>query len=245
MNKDFIKKIVHIHAMFFSNRINSKNIIIKSISKFFFTLLAIFHSSLFPIYPNFKKKGILYLNSAYNSFLLLSKELRLNNINAFSVDLVSPDNYRESFFARHDINLYYVFKNKNLYDFYKLSHYFEIKKKFSIIHFTGIYGLERSINLHPNTLAQEFNFVKLFKKRGIKIIYTCIGCNDTIKQNEWFSHTRGMCFYCVHKENPEVCSDEKNYKWKLYLEEYIDLVYLEMLPVFKKFKTKCIYNSEH
>ena len=68
MNKDFIKKIVYKHAMFFSNRINSKNIIIKSISKFFFTLLAIFHSSLFPIYPNFKKKEFYILTLLITAF---------------------------------------------------------------------------------------------------------------------------------------------------------------------------------
>lgn len=172
-----------------------------------------------------KKRSVVFVHNAYYNYLYLAQALRERGWDAISVSVEDPQSPVYQFYHGEDVNLFHSDPDvceMNLDRFLK-----RIPSRFKMIHF---YGMGR-MALHPAEFDGSFPYEDFsrfptdfhrLRQSGIKIGYTTSGCNDGVAQST-FSKWSGCCQFCVFKDNPKVCSDQRNLAWGHKLSMFVDV----------------------
>ncbi len=108
----------------------------------------------------------------------------------------------------------------------KLLPLFEAADRYDIVHFTGVNNLRWFCYFHPvlfGTMPIGWD-LDILKRLGTKIVYSHTGCLDGVSQSA-FSRwgPDPVCRICRWRNEPTVCSDERNLAWgalRNYLADY-------------------------
>lgn len=98
-------------------------------------------------------------------------------------------------------------------------------RDYDIFHFSNAHGMKFS-----ERLAQHFvdrgdpgAEIRELKSQGKKIVYSNNGCLDGVSQTSFAKWGESpICNDCVWKNNPQVCSDERNLDWGAFRNEMAD-----------------------
>lgn len=169
-----------------------------------------------------KNGRILFVGHCYYNTTYLAKELKKLG---WVADVLNTDYNRASLQFYHGEDYSYL-DYEEIATSYELGFFFDALLKYDIFHFTGAHNLRFSNIL--SSIAERYfgekSFdIKLLKKLGKKIIYTNNGCLDGVSQtsfNNW--EGENACNICIWRDNPEVCSDERNLAWGKYRNEMAD-----------------------
>ena len=93
---------------------------------------------------------------------------------------------------------------------------YEAYDRYDILHFTGVNNLRLFFFLNPplfSSMPIGWD-VDILRRLGKKILYTNIGCLDGVSQSS-FSRwgPEPICAICRWRDEPGVCSDERNLTW--------------------------------
>jgi glycosyltransferase involved in cell wall biosynthesis len=160
--------------------------------------------------------GQCYYNNWY-----LSRELRKLGWKADVLNIDrNPNN--QIYYHGEDFRFYYGgFK-----DFIRhILFYLKAIRNYDIFHFSNANGIYFSnyISKILRRLGLEYLEIKILKKLGKKIVYSNNGCLDGVSQTSFSSWgSEAVCDICPWKNEPSVCSDEKNLKWGKVRNELTD-----------------------
>ncbi len=101
----------------------------------------------------------------------------------------------------------------------------EIWRRYDILHFTGVNSLRYFYFFNPYLFgAMPIGWdIRLLKRLGMKIVYTNIGCLDGVSQSSFrVWKPEPVCDICRWRDEPAVCSDEKNLAWGKLRNELAD-----------------------
>jgi dTDP-4-amino-4,6-dideoxygalactose transaminase len=201
--------------------------------------LLILRAALRPLLPGRRvwagkaPKSVLYLHNAYYHFSLMAAELRRRGWDALSLRTTTqaPD-ANEFLYQGQDVLLRFDESAASLLMGAQLV--VEIGHRFSAIHFYGVntMALNPFLNadgVRPEAPAFPLEFDDL-RRRGLKIAYSLVGCNDGVSQTEWNRWTGGMCGKCRFRQSPAVCGDVRNLGWGHRLATMADLICGELMP---------------
>lgn len=177
-----------------------------------------------------KKKSVLFLHQAYYHFYLLAKELRKRGWDAVFISTYPQHGDDKDFFHGEDFNIYSDNKTQFFINAHSLA--YEIKRRFSVVHFSGINMMHL---YYDDAEYKPINpvFPKAFeslREHGVRIGYSVTGCNDGVSQTAWSQWTNGMCEHCRFKDDPLTCSDMRNLGWGYKLNMFCDVISAEMMP---------------
>lgn len=169
-----------------------------------------------------KNGRILFVGHCYYNTTYLAKELKKLG---WMADVLNTDYNRASLQFYHGEDYSYL-DYEEMATSYELGFFLDALLKYDIFHFTGAHNLRFSNIL--SSIAERYfgekSFdIKLLKKLEKKIIYTNNGCLDGVSQtsfNNW--EGENACSICIWRDNPDVCSDEKNLAWGKYRNEMAD-----------------------
>jgi hypothetical protein len=92
----------------------------------------------------------------------------------------------------------------------------EAADRYDVLHFTGVNNLRLFFYAHAD-LFQSMPVgwdVDILKRIGLKIVYTNIGCLDGVSQSSFGKWgPEPVCAICRWRNEPAVCSDERNLLW--------------------------------
>lgn len=167
------------------------------------------------------KGRILYVGHCYYYQWYLSRELRKFGWKADVLNIdKNPNN--QIYYHGEDFRFYYTgFKDAIKHVFF----YLKAINNYDIFHFSNAGGMYFSnyISKVLRKLHLEYFEIKILKKLGKKIVYSNNGCLDGVSQTSFSSWgPESVCDICVWKNNPAVCSDEKNLKWGKVRNELAD-----------------------
>lgn len=171
---------------------------------------------------NQKCKGrILYVGHCFYYQWYLSRELRKLG---WKADVLNIDPNTNNYFYYHGED--FKFSYRGLKDFIRhVIFYLNSINNYDIFHFSNEGGLYFSnyISKILRRLNLEYLEIKILKKLGKKIVYSNNGCLDGVSQTSFSSWgPESVCDICIWKNNPQVCSDEKNLKWGKIRNELAD-----------------------
>ena len=173
---------------------------------------------------------VVFLHSSYYHFFLLARELRQRGWNAWAVTLDDPEDIDAAYSHGVDISLHR--SNSEFREFTIDRFLGEVKRKCDILYFSGV-GMMRCSEEQGDLSLLQPRFPREFtdlKNSGVRIGYSCVGCNDGISQSEWYEWTGGMCDKCRFQAEPDICSDTRNLGWGHKLAMVCDLVATEQNP---------------
>lgn len=174
--------------------------------------------------PNDKPKGaVLYVGHNYYHNWYLSRELRKLG---WVADTLNIDHNPESqkYYHGEDFKLDYGREGYNLEK--EIRFFREAVEKYDIFHFSGAGGLQFLKNLKAvfKPFYPDRWEIKLLKNYfGKKIVYSNNACQDGVAQSsfrEWGPYS--PCEDCNWRNEPNVCSDEKNLQWGKIRNELAD-----------------------
>lgn len=96
---------------------------------------------------------------------------------------------------------------------------------YDVFHFSNVHGMRFS-----NALAAHFaargasgDEIRLLRARGKRVVYSHTGCLDGVSQTSFarWGETP-VCLDCRWREEPSVCSDERNLAWGAFRNEMAD-----------------------
>lgn len=175
------------------------------------------------VFTSKKKTGrILFVGQAYYNAWYLSRELRKLN---WSADLINYDESTSSQIYYHGED--FVFNTKGFFNrLDQLFFYFVAAFFYDVFAFANMGGIKFG-NAVPRMLpflilkkGAEIKFLKLLGKR---IIYANNACQDGVSQesfSKWLPYN--VCQICSHKNEPHICSNQKNLKWGKFRNELAD-----------------------
>jgi hypothetical protein len=98
-------------------------------------------------------------------------------------------------------------------------------RRYDVFHFSNAHGLRFGESLHA--FASRFGGpgaeIRLLRRLGKKIVYSNNGCLDAVRQSSfarWGPHV--VCEDCRWRNEPSVCSDERNAGWGEYRNSLAD-----------------------
>lgn len=171
---------------------------------------------------NQKYKGrILYVGQCYYNNWYLSRELRKIGWKADVLNIDrNPNN--QIYYHGEDFRFYY----RGFKDFIRhILFYLKAIRNYDIFHFSNANGLFFSgyISWILKKLHMDYYDIKLLKKLRKKIVYSNNGCLDGVSQTSFGKWgPESVCDICPLKNNPKVCSDEKNLRWGKIRNELAD-----------------------
>ncbi|CAA7617717.1 aminotransferase class I/II-fold pyridoxal phosphate-dependent enzyme [Magnetospirillum sp. SS-4] len=177
-------------------------------------------------------RSVVFVHNAYYHFTLMAAELRRRGWDALSLHPAGMVDHDDFLYQGQDVLLRFAADAASLLRGAQVL--IEIGRRFKAIHFYGINNMVVNPHLNiggarPETPAYPLEFEYL-KRRGLKIVYSVVGCNDGISQTAWNRWTGGMCGQCRFRDQPGVCSDLRNLGWGHRLATMADLVCAEMMP---------------
>jgi len=171
---------------------------------------------------NQKRKSVLYVGQAYYNNWYLSRALRKLD---WTADLLNWDLNQGSQIYYHGEDFRIEYRSyddvKNFYQFF-----FNSLSKYDVFHFANKGGLQFGEPMRSSIkkLLNEEGFeIKFLKALGKKIVYSNNGCLDGVSQTvfrQWGPES--VCSICRWRNEPTVCSDERNLAWGKFRNEVAD-----------------------
>jgi hypothetical protein len=97
---------------------------------------------------------------------------------------------------------------------------------YDVFHFSNAHGLAFGLQLQAH-FAQRYHQgadIELLKEHGKKIVYSNNGCLDGVAQSSFARWDAvAACSLCPFREQPAVCSDERNLAWGEFRNRMADL----------------------
>lgn len=162
---------------------------------------------------NNKFKGrILFVGHCYYHKWYLSRELRKIGWKADVLNIDgNPDN--QIYYHGEDFRFNY----SGVKDFIRhIMFYLWAIRNYEIFHFSNVGGFYFSnyISKILRKLNLEYLEIKILKKLGKKIVYSNNSCSDGVSQTSFSTWgPESVCDICSWRDDPNVCSDEKNLLW--------------------------------
>jgi len=177
-----------------------------------FLFLSRFHEVFRPLFQAMLSKRVLYVGQAYYNAWYLSRALR---VYGWKADVLNWD-------ANPTSQIYYHGED---YRFdgaaedqlaRKLRFYMASIYGYDAFHFSNAHAIcfDFSVQSFFKGYAGIFSEITLLKKLGKKIIYSNNGCLDGVSQtafSKWGPES--ICSICRWRNEPSVCSDERNLEW--------------------------------
>lgn len=169
----------------------------------------------------FPRKAVLYVGQSYYHAWHLSRSLRKRG---WVADVLNWDmNERSQIYYHGEDFRFNSHEEKDVEEQFEF--YLRSLWKYDIFHFSNIGGIAFGYPLQAY-IAQHFGAgyeIQLLKRLGKKIIYSHTGCLDGVSQTEFSKWGPvSVCSSCIWRNNPQVCSDEKNLAWGKYRNSVAD-----------------------
>lgn len=168
---------------------------------------------------NWKRKRVLYVGQCYYNTWYLSRALRKLGWDADVLNW-DPSDASQKFYHGEDFRLSYsgnVGKH--------LRFYLWALCRYDVFHFSNKGGIqfgEYVSRFFSDILGSGFE-IRFLKALGKKVVYTNNGCLDGVSQTafrKWGPYP--VCGICRWRDNPAVCSDERNLEWGAFRNEVAD-----------------------
>lgn len=156
------------------------------------------------------KGRVLYVGQSYYNTWYLSRGLRKLGWKADTLNF-DPEERTQIFYHGEDFKFEYRGKMDVLRH---LQFFIKALYSYDIFHFTGAHNLTFSAYFRQFKFLPEFWETRILKKLGKKIVYSNNGCLDGVSQSSfrtWLPEP--VCDICPWRDNPKVCSDERNLAW--------------------------------
>ena len=97
--------------------------------------------------------------------------------------------------------------------------------RYDVFHFSNAHAMTFSPILasHFSSVGDTGDEIRELKRQGKRIVYSNNGCLDGVSQTSFAKWGQSpVCNDCVWKDNPQVCSDDRNLKWGAFRNEMAD-----------------------
>lgn len=173
--------------------------------------LRVNHKLLAPVFNALAHKRVLFAGQAYYNAWYLSRALRDLG---WKADVLNWDMNSASQIYYHGEDFSFDGQcptlTEQLLQFYVSSLY-----AYDIFHFSNTNGINFGGQVQ-NIFEQYFLMhaeIHLLKRLGKKIVYSNNGCLDGVSQTAFAKWGGAVCSICRWRNEPAVCSDEKNLAW--------------------------------
>jgi glycosyltransferase involved in cell wall biosynthesis len=162
--------------------------------------------------PDNIKGRVLFVGQCYYNTWYLSRALRKLG---WKADVLNYDPNEDSQIYYHGEDFkfsYNGWKDK----FKHLKFFINSIKQYDIFHFSNAHSLKFLYDFddYIKDILPERWDIKLLKKLGKKIVYSNNSCLDGVSQSSFRSWApEPVCDICQWRNNPDVCSDERNLSW--------------------------------
>jgi glycosyltransferase involved in cell wall biosynthesis len=160
----------------------------------------------------FPRRSVLYVGQAYYNAWYLSRALRMRDWRA---DVLNWDLNPawQIYYHGHD---YRSSSGTGSEIYADLWFYLKSLMRYDVFHFSNAHGIIFGFPLHVwfKDRFGEFSEIYLLKRCGKKIVYSNNGCLDGVSQaafSKWGPES--VCSICPWRNQPTVCSDERNLAW--------------------------------
>ena len=160
----------------------------------------------------FPQKAALFVGQAYYNAWYLSRALRARG---WKADVLNWDSNPNSQLYYHGEDFSFDFSG-NTPVLKHLIFYLKALWRYDVFHFSNAWGIAFSFPLQ-NLVAQSFDQnaeIRLIRRLGKKIVYSHSGCLDGVLQSSFAKWgPESVCAICRWRNEPAVCSDERNAAW--------------------------------
>lgn len=160
----------------------------------------------------FPHRSVLYVGQAYYNAWYLSRALRLLG---WQADVLNWDADPNTQIYYHGEDFKFEYESE-CYVYRQLGFYLKALLRYDIFHFSNAHAMVFGFSLH-NWFKErfgEFSEIHLLKRCGKIITYTNNGCLDGVSQSAFSKWgPESVCAICRWRNEPTVCSDERNLAW--------------------------------
>lgn len=166
-----------------------------------------------PANPKHPKGRVLFVGQAYYNAWYLSRALRKIGWKADVLNWDASDT-NQHYYHGEDYKFHYRSK---LDEFGSYLFYFLSLFRYDIFHFSNAHGMVFGYEIH--NIGKRWGFpayseIELLKRLRKKIVYSNNGCLDGVSQTGFRTWGREpVCDSCPWRNQPQVCSDERNLAW--------------------------------
>jgi len=165
-----------------------------------------------PIFTKLSSKRVLYAGQCYYNAWYLSRSLRSIG---WKADLLNWDMNPSSQMYYHGQDFSFNPDDPNLRE-EMLDFYLDALYSYDVFHFSNAHAISFGGEIYQFFYERfgDHSEIYLLKQLGKKIVYTNNGCLDGVSQtsfSKWGPDS--VCSICVWRNQPAVCSDEKNLAW--------------------------------
>lgn len=181
-----------------------------------------YHFLLKPFFKRIRAKRVLYTGQAYYNAWYLSRGLRALH---WKADVLNWDTNPASQIYYHGEDISFKAPSESNSEVMQLHFYVSCIYDYDIFHFSNTLGISFGwyISSQMGSLLGNKSEIYLLKKLGKIIVYTNNGCHDGVSQTAFSKWgPTSACSICTWKDNPDVCSDEKNLAWGAFRNEVAD-----------------------
>jgi glycosyltransferase involved in cell wall biosynthesis len=174
-----------------------------------------------PVFKLLAHKRVLFAGQAYYNAWYLSRALRDRG---WKADVLNWDENPASQIYYHGedfkTGIGSLCSVEQCVSFYINSIY-----NYDVYHFSNAHaiGFGFRVSSFFEEYFERYSEIFLLKKLGKKIVYTNNGCLDGVSQSafsKWGPHS--VCSICRWKNEPSVCSDERNLAWGAFKKSVVD-----------------------
>lgn len=170
------------------------------------------HQMLRPAFEKLAGRRVLFVGQAYYNGWYLSRALRRLG---WSADLLNWDTNPATQIYYHGDDFRFTGDTPDEV-VHNLAFFLEAIYKYDIFHFSNAHGMCFGFPLEQ-AIARRFSRhaeIYLLRDLGKKVVYTNNGCLDGVSQTSFASWGETpVCTICRWRNDPAVCSDERNLDW--------------------------------
>jgi glycosyltransferase involved in cell wall biosynthesis len=177
-----------------------------------------------------KRRSVLFSHHCYYNFFYLARALRARGWDAVALSTEPPDGPHANLYHGEDLTVFDP--DPARHDRLVEEFFTRTLDRFGIVH---SYGLGRlSVFDANNDVSSDFRAIPWDilerKRRGVLIGYSHCGCLDGVRQSTFECWSPMTCGNCVWRDQPAVCSNERNLTWGRKLTTIVDLLCTETDP---------------
>lgn len=176
------------------------------------TFLRVSQELLAPVFKMFAQKRVLFAGQAYYNAWYLSRALRDHG---WKADVLNWDMNPTSQIYYHGEDIAFDGKSLTLIE-QMLQFYVSSLYAYDVFHFSNAHGMAFGLQVQ-HICEQHFpkhSEITLLKELGKKVVYSNNGCLDGVSQTEFSKWgPESVCAICRWRNEPSVCSDERNLTW--------------------------------
>ncbi len=165
-----------------------------------------------PFFKAMASRRILYAGQAYYNCYYLSRGLRENG---WKADVLNWDIAPDFNYNYHGQDFQFTLETSKDIAF-ELRFYMAALYEYDVIHFSNAHGICFGFTVQGwfATYVEKYSEIRMLRQLGKIVSYANNGCLDGVLQSS-FAKWRpvSVCDICIWKNQPNVCSDERNGEW--------------------------------